>query len=493
MSLHAGLTADGPAQPTQRTDLATADPLRRLAPALIAVVAITGPLLIAIPQFLNSGATKEQLLFMIPLAVLFGLLAIDRNRFSRPATAAAVFFTWFVADIAIAVLRQGSSLNLWSAKYSIVYAVFWIAISGALAAAVLYSDRSRWPEYIRLAVLAAPILYVTTNVLMSLAHIAAPNYAAPSSYGSAQILALLGFHAARLTFPLALSPNSFGVGGGAAVVTAVVLAVRFRQSKSIRIAAIAGAGVALYSVLATDSRGSLVAVAVAIACALWLPRSRTGRAFLFVPVLLLVVSPWFVLDGARWLGENSALGEALNRTGSTLGTASDREFVWNPALQLIHQMPSSLIFGYGSFGQTTSGVSAGYAYLFQGQAQAAATTSLHNLMLQTVFDSGWVGLVALVGIVCVSVRRLARTATAQPTAAAALAGVLYFVLAGYTEATPAIYSPDALVAFIGFVSFALIPSRRASLEELSRRQSDAGLITQRGIGLAPATGYPDRA
>jgi O-antigen ligase len=427
---------------------------------------------------------------MIPLGGLLGVLAVDRNRFSRPTPAAAVFFIWFVADVAIAVLRQGSSLNIWSAKYSVVYALFWIALSGALAAAVLYSDRSRWPEYIRLAVLAAPAVYVTVNVLMSLAHVAAPNYSAPSSYGSAQILALLGFHSSRATFPLALSPNSFGVGGGAAVVTAVVLAVRFRRSRRIRIAAIAAAAIAFYCVLATDSRGSLVAVVVAILCALWLPRSRAGRALLFVPVVVLVVSPWFVLDLAHWLGENSALGGALSRTASTLGTASDRQFVWSPALQLIHQMPSSLIFGYGSFGQTTSGVSAGYAYLFHGQAQAAATTSLHNLMLQTVFDSGLVGFAAFVGIVWVSVRRLARTATVEPTAAAALAGVLYFVLAGYTEATPAIYSPDALVAFIGFVSFALIPSRRASRTELARRDPDFGLIENRESRLAARSGYP---
>jgi O-antigen ligase len=153
----------------------------------------------------------------------------------------------------------------------------------------------------------------------------------------------------------------------------------------------------------------------------------------------------FIVFAILGLLSNSFVAVAVQGRGA-LATGSNRLYIWKPILNLLSHFDAAQIFGYGAFGQITSGATQGYLYLFRGYTYVPAA---HNFVLQTTLDIGYVGLIIVIGLMVVSIRSFAEVSKLGDLGASALlAGTVYLVLAGFTEAAPTIYSTEAFFFFI---------------------------------------------
>jgi hypothetical protein len=383
-------------------------------------------------------------------ALLMGQVHV--GRLSLPV---AVSLGAYMACFALALVRQGVRNDIFTAQYSVVQVVTWSAFA-VFAVLVVHGWRSGGRSR-QLAILAAAV-FVGVNVVLEGLGLRPEVEGVRGGTAPGQLLSLLGLQGGRLTFPLSTSPTDFGVMAGAVGTTCLALALVRTTSRNVRVAAIVGVGLSVYGLLLTDSRGALIFAVIAVALALAQRHVRL-RFTALIPLLIpfsatLILELADKLSSFDWATQFSRVG-----TGS-IATASDRASVWQPVLDYVDQAPSTLIAGFGAYGQVSSGLSAAYSRLFLRSSTFAdpRTTSTHNLGLQTLLDGGYIWLAVVVLLFVFSIANLARSAPASATATAALSGLLFFVLAGFTEATPTFYHPDALAAWLLLTVVALAPS-----------------------------------
>jgi O-antigen ligase len=174
-----------------------------------------------------------------------------------------------------------------------------------------------------------------------------------------------------------------------------------------------------------------------------------GRRFLGAGlVALLPLSPFLVIGVAGLLANTGAVA-ALSRTGNDVVTATGRLYIWRPVISFLEHPHAEQLIGYGANGQVTSGVSASYAYLFMSDQTVSnpTTVTTHNIVLQTILDYGYIGLVVIGALVAVAVTRLWRASRRYPASPfpAVLALFTVIMLNGMTEALPSYTFLDVLV------------------------------------------------
>jgi O-antigen ligase len=292
----------------------------------------------------------------------------------------------------------------------------------------------------RLALVFAPAVYVAANVFLLIGGVTTNRVPPPEAKNPAEILGLLGITHLRTFFPLGVGVNTFGITIGAALCMSLVLVMRARGS--LRQLAIAATTTSAYAMLLADSRGPLFSALAASFLVVLAGRRFAGR--LNRLPFLIPASP-FIVFAILGLLSNSFVAVAVQGRGA-LATGSNRLYIWKPILNLLSHFDAAQIFGYGAFGQITSGATQGYLYLFRGYTYVPAA---HNFVLQTTLDIGYVGLIIVIGLMVVSIRSFAEVSKLGDLGASALlAGTVYLVLAGFTEAAPTIYSTEAFFFFI---------------------------------------------
>jgi O-antigen ligase len=128
-------------------------------------------------------------------------------------------------------------------------------------------------------------------------------------------------------------------------------------------------------------------------------------------------------------------------------SGNNRFHIWEAAWSMLRHPSVQQLYGWGDNGQITSGVSERYAYLFASLPHPL-TYSTHNLVIQTVFDEGYVGLLIVVLAAWVTMSRLIRYIRSEPSSLAnALMAVLTVtLLSGTTEVSPSYGTEEALIA-----------------------------------------------
>jgi O-antigen ligase len=292
----------------------------------------------------------------------------------------------------------------------------------------------------RLALVFAPAVYVAANAILLLGGITTNRVPPPEAKNPAEILGLFGISHLRTFFPLGVGVNTFGITIGAALCMSLVLALRARGRA--RRFAIAATVISGYAMLLADSRGPLFSALAASFLVVLAGRRFAGR--LNRLPFLIPASP-FIVFAVLGLLSNSFVAVDVQGRGA-LATGSNRLYIWKPILNLLGRFDPSQIFGYGAYGQITSGATRGYLYLFRGYSYVPAA---HNFVLQTTLDIGYVGLIIVIALMVVSIRSFAEASKVGDVAASALlGGTVYLVLAGFTEAAPTIYSTEAFFFFI---------------------------------------------
>lgn len=397
----------------------------------------------------DDAATTVQLVVLLPFlgVITVRLMEPSSHRGNHRQLALTTLFlvTTVVAGWRAVGAQTGYSNQQW------VVDTFTYAVVGTFAYCVFVRDANN--DRVRRAMLAlvfAPAIYVAANVLLRSLDVVSQGHTPPEAVNPAQMLGWLGISHLRTFFPLSAGVNSFGIFAGIALCGCCVLAIR--ATGRVRLWGVLGTGAGGYGVLVADARGSMAAALTAVAVVLLLSR-RFGRSLGRLG-LLIPISPILVL-GALALLSSSALSGDVQGRGS-FASGSNRLYIWEPIFESLDSFNIDQLFGFGAYGQITSGVAQGYAYLFQGYA---VVPGAHNLVFQTILDVGYFGLVLLVALFALTIRSLARTEQKGLVASSALlTAVIYMVFIGFTEAVPTVYSIECHFLFV----MILIASARAS-------------------------------
>lgn len=226
----------------------------------------------------------------------------------------------------------------------------------------------------------------------------------------------------RILFPFTRSINE------PAIVAAAVLAfvlVSWRRGRRVGPLLWVGSLAALFMIDASGSRFPVIVLALIIPWVLLLPRLAR-----LVPTLAVISigTPYFVtaIGGLRdWLAGQIAGVAFLARGQSAADIAggSSRQYFWERGLSFwgrVVDLPHQMI-GYGYNGHVESQVVYTY-YQAGGFVSNPTALTLHNSFLQQMYDTGYVGLAALI----VGLLMVGRRATATGNLPlAALLGVLF--------------------------------------------------------------------
>jgi O-antigen ligase len=405
---------------------------------IVLVVAALSLALAQIPAFLGSEKTLTPLVVMVFVAcVAWGVPRQPRRSFANPI-AVTIFAYALLTGIALYRGAQHGVYGSTSSAFARTILYLCMVALGIVLVTTARTTKERQQGLV--AVAASPMIYVVTNVLLHLAGFQAPRTLSSVSEGRpAELLGVLGVPLGRVRFPLATSINLFSVVVAAALVGAVLLWLRGRFLRGGPALGVAAA--CAYCLLVGDSRAAIaVAVVVVVAFLLW-PRFEGAAGV----AALIPLFPLMVIAGIGVFA-NSGLGAVLSRNGDDFASGSDRFYIWHAAYDVLKHFDPEHIIGFGAGGQITSGASLHYAYLF-GLNPDASSIQTHSAVLQTILDSGYLGLAIFVLAAVQTALILQRTAKDDPRSpAVALLGMLLVVLlSGATEVAPSYYSQEAFL------------------------------------------------
>jgi O-antigen ligase len=156
------------------------------------------------------------------------------------------------------------------------------------------------------------------------------------------------------------------------------------------------------------------------------------------------------LDGLGEQVENEACNELLEQSG---GFLSNRPVIWQFGLDEFRQFKPVHLVGYGFRGQLVSGLSSQYSCLFKSYLRPQYA-SLHNIWLQILIDTGYLGLAITFSLAALLAYSLAKLflLTGSRVFQGMLTLCLFIIMAGTMEAS---LSPDYYVLFPVFYILAV--------------------------------------
>jgi hypothetical protein len=403
---------------------------------------------------INALTTHQRIVQAVVLLLFVGVVLWcfpQRQRYADRATLGMVAVYLALLDISlIRGAKAGAYEKLSTSLREAALYVFVLWFAYLLVA----TARTRPERDRRLICLAlSPVVYAIINLLLHFAHVTSPQAAAlannpltvASEVGTTDTtLGFLGIHTGRALFPMAESVNYFGIICSVGMAGAAVLAM-YRTGPTRRWLVLSAIACA-FCVLLGDSRGPL---ASGLAVILYFLFSKRQRAAAWVagllpvlPILLVAVLNLLVAIGA-----SSALSRG---SGGNFATATGRTQIWSVAWHFLASAGPKDLVGWGANGHLSSGASNGWAYLFRGLLVDPATANTHDLVLQSIFDMGIIGLLALAVAAFMSARAFAKDFEidrASP-ARALLAMLVVLILSGITEASPTYLAPENLVMML---------------------------------------------
>ena len=416
---------------------------------------LQGFALLAITLTRVNALTTHQRIVQAVVLLLFVAVVLwcfpHRQRYADRATLGMVAVYLALLDISlIRGAKAGAYEKLSTSLREAALYVFVLWFAYLLVA----TARTRVERDRRLICLAlSPVVYAIINLLLHFAHFTSPQAAslasnpltAATEVGTSDTtLAFLGIHAGRALFPMAESVNYFGIICGVGMTGAAVLAM-YRSGATRRWLIVAALACAV-CVLLGDSRGPL---ASGLAVILYFLFSKRQRAATWVAGLLPVLPILLVavLNLVVAIGASSTLSRG---GGGNFATATGRTKIWSVAWHFLASAGPKDLVGWGANGHLSSGASNGWAYLFRGLLVDPATANTHDLVLQSIFDMGIIGLLALAVAAVMSARAFAKDYEidrASP-ARALLAMLVVLILSGITEASPTYLAPENLVMML---------------------------------------------
>ncbi|MGN6372923.1 MAG: O-antigen ligase family protein [Solirubrobacteraceae bacterium] len=399
--------------------------------------------LVRLPVFFGAKSLFDPIILLLLVSVVaWGMMRQHRGSFfNRPAIIAFVY----AAVIGVALFRGAHAKAYGSTSSAAYQAAVYILFVGFGVVLITTADGLRERNERMLAIALAPVAYIVINVLMNIAGL---HSSLPEGYAAgkpAKLLALIGISATRARFPLATSINLFSVVSAASLAAVIALGMRtsYLTSRWIRWLLLLCCA---YCLLLGDSRASLViaiVVAILITSRVRIPSSIVALTVPLLPILVLL---------SLSLVTDIGLAHALSRGGGQsqeAATATGRLIIWKASWSLLKQFPFEALYGWGAAGHFTSGASFHYVYSLTAEGpEALKQIFTHDVVLQMIFDTGYIGLAILVAAVWSTWRALIRYSRTHPDSPvrALMAILLVVLLSGATEVSPTYYSQEALLS-----------------------------------------------
>jgi hypothetical protein len=157
---------------------------------------------------------------------------------------------------------------------------------------------------------------------------------------------------------------------------------------------------AAFILIANGGRSSLIITFGAI---LFVTFNRLSRPFL-VPILsLFLLFPLLVLINFGLIIEIAFnfVGLEMSKTEGDIASFSNRDIIYASSIGLFvtQSDTTSMLFGYGTFGQVTSGISQTYIPLFENSYSNPDSVHTHNSAIQIMIDYGLLGLILFVFLI----------------------------------------------------------------------------------------------
>jgi len=266
--------------------------------------------------------------------------------------------------------------------------------------------------------------------------------------GSALMLGLLGVQHERVQFPIAAGLNNYAILCGAGFVYSIAF---LKQHDFIfsRLYFLIVAIVAMISILLVDSRGALFFAFITAFSIIAFSATVWKRVYLVVVVVPLIpVLMYYALSSILSTGSPVAT-DLFVRSTYLADPGSGREIVWFAALDHLIDFNFSHLFGYGLYGQATSGIANFYDELFP-LSDSPALITLHNFSLQMIFDVGYVGLGITLLYIFLLMKGLSKKVESKQQFEYfwRLTILVYLLLMGSTEAVPSLYFADVFLIFV---------------------------------------------
>jgi hypothetical protein len=320
----------------------------------------------------------------------------------------------------------------------------------ALISSLLVAKTPAGINKIAIAFLLAAPLFVAANLILFAAGLRGVSPMIEDN--SNQLLGLLGVNFGRVVFPMAFGKNGMGALAGASFVVAMLLG-NLSASKAGKGFFFALAASSLAVMVMTDSRGSFMYALMTLAILFSIHRDHNRSRLLKRSIFLIPLVPVF----AVWLfdfANKSGAFEFLVRPGSkgaSLGVGTGRNVIWSAILERIADVEAIQFIGYGAFGQITSKVSAGYAWIFD--ELGGTSNSAHNAFFQYILDVGYLGAAIYLALLYVTFDALEKKIIAGKDLGmkdiTVMAVCIYGLFQSQTEAYGTIYTPESLLILLG--------------------------------------------
>jgi O-antigen ligase len=432
---------------------------------LLILVALFGVVLAQAPELFRA-TTNSKVVLLLPFLFAIGATSSEviRPHYSPPRW--MLLGLWlYLAVVTITILRGIGVAPTIATQRSAVLASAQFAILAWFSYRLLASaqtEEERWWRIIALAL--SPAVFVAFNLLImkvKLPLITVPAQAKGAANGkTATFLSALGGHTTRSNLPLASGVNASGAISAAGFAAAAILALRVRRPS--RVVTVSAALLCAYATLLSDSHAALL-----IALGLVLLFALRPHARRFSPVVVAAVASPAIVVGAVGLISTLGLQFVSRENGNGITTVDGRLRIWEAAWDAIKGSDLyHILFGYGAFGQLTSGASRNYASIFEGVTTEPLLNTVHDLPLQTMLDGGILAIAALLALGFAIFSSLGRVAAKAPSAPvqALSAIVIVLLLNGATEALPSYLFSESLATVMLVAGGALALAPRALAE-----------------------------
>lgn len=402
---------------------------------------------------------------IIPYAagILFNLMVLLKNKKrailnKRNFILLCLFATLWIIALSRAFSKD-STIDAW---FIMGILVSWLVLGIFIFFVFLITDEIQHNELIG-ALIYALGFYVFLNLALYFFGINPPGTLYLADY-PAQMLSIVGISKYRVLFPMASGINSFGTVSGAAMIGLFFL---FKKSTNTleKILLFFLIVFCLLAILFTDSRGSLLFSLMTIG--LFLLPKKVFRYARWIPFLISIFMLFIIVipagSLAKWLPDLSRPETVWQKPNeitvndqceklltNSEGLFSNRSIIWRFAITELGSFHLEQLVGFGFRGQYYSGLNSNYSCLFKSYA-FPQFASLHQIWLQLVFDTGYLGFLFTLALMILVVRELSVYNSASKFSGNfALASIsCYLVLSGTLEAT---ITPDAIILFFTLTS-----------------------------------------
>ncbi|MBC7405208.1 MAG: hypothetical protein H7252_05945 [Cytophaga sp.] len=323
-------------------------------------------------------------------------------------------------------------------------------------------------HHILLALLMSPGVLVLVNLILFAVGVG--NQAADDVRASglqSSLLSIIGISSPRVVFPLTNGINGFGSLAGMAVVIGV-LGSHIKKNGYLTIFHIIATMGALIAIAMLDSRGALAAAV--LTCILLILFKNIAYKHTFKIIIFSGTLPFLILLVLPYLPISDAINMVSRQSSFDAGHAllTGRPLVWDAAWRELSQLMPLHFIGFGTHGQSISGVSSYYGYQIGG-GRHALRMHLHNFDLQTIFDIGYFGL----GLVFLLLWRLIDVCRSIIIKFGFLGYILlaFFIYGGLQGATEAVPSHSYLEMYWLYASMIVFLTLGASVFKIQEKDS----------------------